>query len=78
MVYSYTLMRIQFNNFETGAAASQAGQSFLARCVGLFAPRKQPAGGRRTTRRCGGFTLEEVLVSMAISAITIAEWPPAM
>jgi len=34
-------------------------------------PRNPAAAGRRMARRCGGFTLEEVVVSMAISAITI-------
>ena len=65
MVYSYTSMKIKFNHHEADAAASPAGRSLLARFVGLLAPRK-PA-----RRRCGGFTLEEVVVSVAISALTI-------
>ena len=58
-------MKIRFNNDETSAAASPASRSFLGRLLGRFSPR------RRAARRCGGFTLEEVVVSMGISALTI-------
>ena len=59
-------MKVRLHNLETNAAASPAGRSLLARLLGRLAPRK-PA----RNRHCGGFTLEEVVVSMAISAITI-------
>ena len=64
MVYSYTLMRIKLNHDETKAGASPASRSLLARLFGRLAP-------RRAARHCGGFTLEEVVVSMGISALTI-------
>ena len=64
-------MRIKFNNDETKAAASQAGQSFFARLFGRRAGRSHGAVGRRSAHRSGGFTLEEVLVSVAISALAV-------
>ena len=60
MVYSYVSMRIKLNNDETKAAASEVGPSFFARIM-----------GRRAVRRAGGFTLEEGLGSVAISALAI-------
>ena len=71
MVYSYTSMKITLNHNETNATAQPAGRSLLARFVARLAPRPLSSGGRRARRRCAGFTLEEVVVSMAISAITI-------
>lgn len=71
MVYSYTSMKITLNHNETNATAQPAGRSLLARFVARLAPRPWSSGGRRARRRCAGFTLEEVVVSMAISAITI-------
>ena len=71
MVYSCTLMKIRFNNDETSTPQKMCGRSFLACCFGRLTRWKQPVSRRRAARRCGGFTLEEVVVSMAISALTI-------
>ena len=67
MVYSYTSMKIWNHNSETKTAANPAGRSLWARFIGRLTARK-PASAKH---RSGGFTLEEVVVSMAISAITI-------
>jgi type II secretory pathway pseudopilin PulG len=53
-------MKIRLNNVETKSAAGAARLPLLARLL-----------GRCLARRCGGFTLEEVVVSMAITAITV-------
>jgi type II secretory pathway pseudopilin PulG len=58
-------MKVSLNNPAASAANHRGSRSLLARFVGLLAPR------RRSARRCGGFTLEEVVVSMGISALTI-------
>ena len=65
MVYSWQLMKIKFNNDATQTAASPAGRSFLAGWLGGLVSR------RGSRRGCAGFTIEEVVVSMAISLITI-------
>ncbi len=64
-------MRLGVNIGETSATATHAGPSLRARFFGRRARSTQGAIGRRTRSISGGFTLEEVLVSLAITAVTI-------
>ena len=71
MLNSQTFMKVTFNHLETRAPANPTGRPFFACLTGWLAPQKHPSGHRRTGRRYGGFTLAEVMMSVAISAITI-------
>ena len=64
-------MRISTKKNETGAVAHTGGPLYHAHFPPALASRQRRSGNGPTANFCGGFTMEEVVVTMAIFAITI-------
>ncbi len=71
LVYSYRLMKILFKCDETSTAFTLIIRRVLVRAFVRPNARKLTINSRPSCRRCAGMTLEEVVVSMAVAALTI-------